>query len=169
MMTRTPIENNIWMGYLLAAFIVIAGFAVYDILYKRVPDQALVFFIPFAALSPVLKIYFAFEQEQTSLSVGLVLLESFSGAILGIAIPLAAAAATGGSGMGGGDIKMCGVLGLIYGPGKMVLIFLVAAGLALPVALFFKQITRNAQGLSIPFLPFLACGCSMATMAELLL
>ena len=169
MMTGTPIENNIWIGYLLAIFIAVAGFAVYDILYKRVPDRALVFFIPFAALAPVLKIYFAFKQEQASPFIYAVVLESIIGAVFGVVIPLAAAVATGGNGMGGGDIKMCGILGIVYGPARMVLIFLVAAGLALPVTLFFRQRSRVSKELSIPFLPFLACGCSMATMAELLL
>lgn len=36
----------------------VAGFAVYDVLYRRVPDRALVFFIPLAALAPVLQGYF---------------------------------------------------------------------------------------------------------------
>lgn len=54
MMTGIPIENNLWTAYLLTIFFVVAGFAVYDVLYRRVPDRALVFFIPLAALAPVL-------------------------------------------------------------------------------------------------------------------
>ena len=49
MMTGIPIENNIWSAYLLTAFLVIVGFAFYDIFHRRVPDLALVFFIPLAA------------------------------------------------------------------------------------------------------------------------
>ena len=52
MMTGIPIENNLWTAYLLTIFFVVAGFAVYDVLYRRVPDWALVFFIPLAALAP---------------------------------------------------------------------------------------------------------------------
>lgn len=48
MMTGIPIENNLWTAYLLTIFFVVAGFAVYDVLYRRVPDRALVFFIPLA-------------------------------------------------------------------------------------------------------------------------
>ena len=44
MMTGIPIENNLWTAYLLTIFFVVAGFAVYDVLYRRVPDRALVFF-----------------------------------------------------------------------------------------------------------------------------
>ena len=35
MMTGTPIESNVWMAYLLTVFLVVTGFAVYDILYRR--------------------------------------------------------------------------------------------------------------------------------------
>ena len=58
MMTGIPIENNLWTAYLLTIFFVVAGFAVYDVLYRRVPDRALVFFIPLASLAPVLQGYF---------------------------------------------------------------------------------------------------------------
>ena len=150
MMTGTPIESNVWMAYLLTVFLVVTGFAVYDILYRRVPDRALVFFIPLAALAPLIQVY-------------------FMGALLGFCIPLAAAMATGGSGMGGGDIKFCGVLGLVYGPSGMALVFLVAAGFAMPVVLLYRRLLRNKQPTAIPFLPFLACGCSVATLAELFL
>ena len=91
------------------------------------------------------------------------------GALLGFCIPLAAAMAAGGNGMGGGDIKFCGVLGLVYGPSGMALVFLVAAVFAMPVVLLFRRLFRNQQPVAIPFLPFLACGCSVATLAELFL
>ena len=35
MMTGIPIENNLWTAYLLTIFFVVAGFAVYDVLYRR--------------------------------------------------------------------------------------------------------------------------------------
>ena len=53
MMTGIPIENSIWSAYLLTAFLVIVGFAFYDIFHRRVPDRALVFFIPLAAAAPL--------------------------------------------------------------------------------------------------------------------
>ena len=46
MMTGIPIENSLWTAYLLTIFFVVAGFAVYDVLYRRVPDRALVLFYP---------------------------------------------------------------------------------------------------------------------------
>lgn len=131
MMTGTPIESNVWMAYLLTVFLVVTGFAVYDILYRRVPDRALVFFIPLAALAPLIQVYFILEYGRMPIFIWPVVTEALVGALLGFCIPLAAAMATGGSGMGGGDIKFCGVLGLVYGPSGMALVFLVAAGLAI--------------------------------------
>ena len=109
MMTGTPIENNVWMAYLLTVFLVVTGFAVYDILYRRVPDRALIFFIPLPALAPLIQVYFILEHGRTPIFIWSVVAEALVGALLGFCIPLAAAMATGGSGMGGGDIKFCGV------------------------------------------------------------
>ena len=61
------------------------------------------------------------------------------------------------------------MLGLVYGPSGMALVFLVAAGFAMPVVLLFRRLFRDKQPIAIPFLPFLACGCSVATLAELFL
>ena len=58
MMIGTPTASSLWPTYLLTVFSVVAGFAVYDILYRRVPDRALAFFMPFAALAPLLKVCF---------------------------------------------------------------------------------------------------------------
>ena len=59
MMIGTPTASSLWPTYLLTVFSVVAGFAVYDILYRRVPDRALAFFMPFAALAPLLKVCLA--------------------------------------------------------------------------------------------------------------
>lgn len=165
-MTGTPIENNVWMGYLSAVFLTVAGFAIYDIFHRRVPDKALACFLVAAALAPVIQIHFILQYSQPHLAWS-VFLESMLGAVLGFAIPLAAAMVTGGSGIGGGDIKFCGVVGLVYGPSGMALIFLVAAGLAMPVILMLRRLFRDSLPVTIPFLPFLACGCSVATLAQL--
>ena len=84
------------------------------------------------------------------------------------ALPLLAAAMHKPGSIGGGDIKFCGVLGLVYGPSGMAMVFLIASGIAIPVVLMFRRFFRDTQPVSIPFLPFLACGCSVATLAQLL-
>ena len=58
MMTGTPIESNVWMAYLLTVFLVVTGFAVYDILYRRVAVPAPLSFISPAALPPPISAFF---------------------------------------------------------------------------------------------------------------
>ena len=89
MMTGIPIENNLWTAYLLTIFFVVAGFAVYDVLYRRVPDRALVFFIPLAALAPVLQGYFLLNHGLPPLFLWPVATHALVGALLGFCIPLA--------------------------------------------------------------------------------
>ena len=93
-------------------------------------------------------------------------MDALLGVLFGFAVPLAAALVCGGSGMGGGDIKFCGILGLTYGVSGMALIFFIAAVLAMPAALFIRR-KAGKQKLSIPFLPFLVFGCSVATVVQL--
>ena len=69
MMTGIPIENSIWSAYLLTAFLVIVGFAFYDIFHRRVPDRALVFFIPLAAAAPLIKAWFALDCGTSALAL----------------------------------------------------------------------------------------------------
>lgn len=140
MMTGIPIENNLWTAYLLTIFFVVAGFAVYDVLYRRVPDRALVFFIPLAALAPVLQGYFLLNHGLPPLFLWPVATHALVGALLGFCIPLAAALATNGTGLGGGDIKFCGILGLVYGPSGMALVFLTAAVTAMPVIFLLRRL-----------------------------
>lgn len=166
MMTGIPTENSILMAYLLAVFLCITGFAVYDIKNRRVPDRALTFFLPFAALSPMLRLWLTLTAGTEAGWFLPIMADALLGALFGFAVPLTAALVCGGTGMGGGDIKFCGILGLIYGVSGMALIFLVAAVLAMPVALFIRRMAGK-QRLSIPFLPFLACGCSVATVIQL--
>lgn len=166
MMIGTPIESSIWPGYLLIVFFVVEGFSIYDTLYKRVPNRALACLIPLAALAPALKTYFIFESGQIPHWLYSPVMISLMGGLTGFAIPLAAAMLTR-NGIGGGDIKFCGILGLIYGPSGIVLVLLVATGFVIPVMLVFRYFGKNTHSTSIPFLPFLVCGCYMATLAQL--
>ncbi|MFR8542791.1 MAG: prepilin peptidase [Enterocloster sp.] len=118
------------------------------------PDLALVFFIPLAAAAPLIKSWFALDCGQPPLWLWPIFAKSLIGALLGFSIPLAAAIVTGGTGMGGGDIKFCGVLGLIYGPSGMSIVFLVSAVCAMPIILMIRRIYRDRRPLSIRFYPF---------------
>lgn len=166
MMIGSLTGNSILTAYLPTAFFCVAGFAVYDIRSRRVPDRALAFFLPFAALSPVLRLFPLWEAGLHPIWFLPIWLDALSGAMFGFTVLLAAALVSGSSGMGGGDIKFAGVLGLIYGVSGMALIFLIAAALAMPTALFIRRFSGKRM-LSMPFLPFLACGCLVATVVQL--
>ena len=58
---------------------------------------------------------------------------------------------------------------VVYGPSGMALVFLTAAVTAMPVIFLLRRLYRTGQPLAIPFLPFLACGCCTATLAQLFL
>lgn len=100
------------------------------------------------------------------------LLSSLTGAATGFLILFAAAMASpGGCGVGGGDIKLAAVMGFAYGPSRMTAILLAASGLATLAALIVNHRNKrtNAQKtLSLPFVPFLAAGSLLATIATIL-
>ena len=64
-----------------------------------------------------------------------------------------------------------GIAGVIEEPfgSGMALVFLTAAVTAMPVIFLLRRLYRTGQPLAIPFLPFLACGCCTATLAQLFL
>ena len=68
----------------------------------------------------------------------------------------------GGTGLGGGDIKLAAVIGFIYGPYRMLEILMLAALLSAGAALVIGC-RRRDKTLSIPFVPFIAAG-SLATL-----
>ena len=165
MMTGIPIENSIWSAYLLTAFLVIVGFAFYDIFHRRVPDLALVFFIPLAAAAPLIKSWFALDCGQPPLWLWPIFAKSLIGALLGFSIPLAAAIVTGGTGMGGGDIKLTAAAGFVLGFWQGF--WGLALGLLLAVLYFcitrlYHKIFRRPHALTgrtpLPFGPFLSIG-----------
>ena len=100
------------------------------------------------------------------------LLSSLAGAATGFLILFAAAMASpGGCGVGGGDIKLAAVMGFAYGPSRMTAILLAASGLASIAALIVRhrnKRTNTHKMLSLPFVPFLAAGSFLATIATIL-
>ena len=90
----------------------------------------------------------------------------FTGAAAGFLVLLAAAMISKeGAGIGGGDIKLAGVMGLIYGPSRMLAVLLIASGLAACVSL---AAGRKKGMLSLPFVPFLMAGSLAVTITAIL-
>ncbi len=100
------------------------------------------------------------------------LLRSLAGTATGFLILFAAAMASpGGCGVGGGDIKLAAVMGFAYGPSHMTAILLAASGLAAIAALIMNHRNRHTNTqkmLSLPFVPFLAAGSFLVTIAAIL-
>ena len=178
----------------LLVFACIAGFAAYDLRTRRVPDKALLLFSPIALAAPFLDALvsslaadtFAVqgrlgacmgispamappEAAGTSLAQ---FLSSLTGGATGFLILFAAAMASpGGCGVGGGDIKLAAVMGFAYGPSRMAAILLIASGLAAIAALIMNHRNRHTNTqkmLSLPFVPFLAAGSFLVTIAAIL-
>jgi prepilin signal peptidase PulO-like enzyme (type II secretory pathway) len=154
---------DVWQCvYDAIALLIVSGFAACDIKTKRVPDKALVFVLPVALAAPVIRMFAG------SSGVLPPLLISVLGAAAGFGVLLAAALASkGGSGVGGGDIKLTAVLGLIYGPAEIIAVLLIASLLALPVGLIRRE-RSGGQTLRLPFVPFIAAGCLGITAFRLL-
>jgi prepilin signal peptidase PulO-like enzyme (type II secretory pathway) len=101
-----------------------------------------------------------------------VLLHSLAGAATGFLILFAAAMASpGGCGVGGGDIKLAAAMGFAYGPSRMTAILLTASGGAAIAALIVSHRNKHTniqKMLSLPFVPFLAAGSFLVTIAAIL-
>lgn len=164
-MTGIPTVNRSPLFlYELLASACIAGFAAYDLKKRRVPDRALLLFLPFALMAPLIR-------TRPSWSGSLLLyrsLCSLAGAAAGFLILLAAAMGSKeGAGIGGGDIKLAAVMGFIYGPARMLTVLLIASGLAACVSLAVKCRKKNEM-LSLPFVPFLMAGSLAVTVTAIL-
>ena len=161
-MTGTPTVNDrILFLYELLAFACIAGFAAYDLRKRRVPDRALLLFLPFALMAPLVRT----GLFGTALLLPLFLF-SFTGEAAGFLVLLSAAMISKeGAGIGGGDIKLAGVMGFIYGPSRMLAILLIASGLAACISL---AAGRKKGMLSLPFVPFLMAGSLAVTITAIL-
>lgn len=153
--------NKFVILYESLVFCGIAGFAVYDLFKRRVPDRALILFCLAASISPLV-------QAWPSIGWPLLLLfflSNLAGAAMGFFVLLGAAIFTkSGDGIGGGDIKLAAVMGFIYGPFRITIILFIASALAAVIALAIRK-KRLAGQLSLPFVPFLAIGSLAVTAA----
>ncbi|MCA1063574.1 prepilin peptidase [Rossellomorea sp. AcN35-11] len=140
-----------WDSELLVAWTLISMFiiiTVSDLKYMVIPDKILLFFA----------VAFSVERLLIPLDPWW---DSLVGAAVGFGLLLLIAIVSKG-GMGGGDIKLYGVIGFVVGLKVMILSFMLATffgavfGL---IALAFKVIEK---GKPIPFGPFIALGTILA-------
>ena len=129
----------------LAIIAYLAFLAIYDIRHKRVTDKSLIFFLPIILLKCTLTVICGSLTDFIPMLVG---------AAAGFGILLIAAMLTNG-GIGGGDIKLAGVLGLATGVSRMCVILTVAS---IAAVLYGAIYNRKKTAIRIPFVPFMAVG-----------
>ncbi|MCA1056322.1 prepilin peptidase [Rossellomorea aquimaris] len=139
-------EWEVLVAWTLVSMLVII--TVSDLKYMVIPDKVLLFFL---VLIIIERIFIPLSPWWDSLA----------GGALGFGLLLLIAVISKG-GMGGGDIKLYGVIGLAVGVKVTILSFMIATFLGAVVgltALAFKLIER---GKPIPFGPFIAAGTVLA-------
>ena len=140
----------------------VTGFAIYDLIYRRVPDRALVLFCPVALASPFLPSIGSFSWQMVSETW----LASLAGAAAGFGILLTAALVSkDGTGVGGGDIKLAASTGLVFGLAASLTASLLglAAFTAFGVTCSCIRRHHGQKGrTAFPVGPFLAAGSAAA-------
>ena len=124
----------------------LAFLAVYDIRHKRVTDRSLILFLPIILLKCTLTVICGSLTDLIPMLVG---------AAAGFGILLIAAMLTNG-GIGGGDIKLAGVLGLATEVSGMCVMLTVASIAAVLYGAIYNKLKKTA--IRIPFVPFMAVG-----------
>lgn len=154
--------------YGLLLLFIIGGFALYDLLHKRVPNKALAILLPVFLAAPVLEAWKAHSAGNIIWATfGTAFISSLLGAGSGFLILLCAALLSkGGTGVGGGDIKLAAAMGFAYGPYGILGILLIASALCFPAAMLCRSRAMN-KVLSLPFVPFLAAGSFVITTLQI--
>jgi len=158
------VSDLICLIYETLAICCLTGFAAYDIRTRRVPNRALVFFCPVALASLPVHIQGTGASFQAALGV------SLAGCAVGFLILLTAALLSkGGTGVGGGNIKLAAATGFIYGPYRMLGILMIATLLSACAALIILCRRKSrTRPLSLPFVPFIAAGCLFTLIVSII-
>lgn len=146
-MTGTQIGNNpLLAAYGAVLVAIITAFAIYDLYKRRVPNKALAFSAPVFLAAPILA---AWDGGSWSMAVAAgQIIWSLLGALVGFGILLCAAMLTkGGCGVGGGDIKLAGLIGCALGPYGTMGMLLTACILCIPAALFCRMVGHRISPL----------------------
>ena len=150
--------NSLWICYHSLSLLCLAAFAEYDIRHRKIKNAALIPFFFWCLLSiPV-------NLSMVPIIPAFCFLEAVMGFLFG-GLLLLIAAMVSNNGIGGGDIKLAALLGLLYGP-YGVLFILTAASLS---ALAFQALERffyYRKLTSLPFAPFLFLGSIMAVSLQ---
>jgi prepilin signal peptidase PulO-like enzyme (type II secretory pathway) len=132
--------------------------SVYDFEYFEIPDKSTIIFIVLFLLINIILLLlrkdFALELWEQNFfvpSLNIVAGSFYAGLILLLVL------ITKGKGMGGGDIRIAAIVGLILGS-KLIVAFYVTIFSGLFFGIIYGLIKGKFKGLAIPFVPFMIFG-----------
>lgn len=160
MMTGTPNVNNIFSIYHIVTLLFLLLIALYDARHHKIRNTAMLAFFPWCLFSIPVTVY-----TLPVVTWQYVLLKSFLGFITGFCMFLFISLMTNGS-IGGGDIKLVGLLGILYGTSGLIAVLSIACLMVLLHYFFFKLLKKRKKE-SIPFAPYLFFGCSIYILSQL--
>lgn len=149
--------NRLLLPYHALTLLFLAGFALYDHRHHRIRNAALLAFLPWCLLYLPLA-YTACPQVPFPET----LLCCIMGALSGFLLLLSVSLATDG-GIGGGDIKLMGLLGIPFGASGLMAALAISCLLAL-AHLGIRKAYRKKPAERIPFAPYLFFGCLAVTL-----
>lgn len=152
MMTGTPSVNNLPYWYQFITLLLLLSFAWYDVKHHKVRNAALLAFLPWC-----LAVVYFHHRTSPWLPISLLLLYHLLGFLSGSMLLFFISLITNGS-IGGGDIKLVALLGILYGSLGTCSILLIASLLAI-MYLELLSILRKPHTNHFPFVPFLSGGC----------
>lgn len=151
--------SPLFFTYQVFTLLFLAGFALYDKRHHRIRNAALLAFLPWCLLSPLL-MYFTFP----GISPAYWGIRSAAGFGAGFVLLLAVSLATNG-GIGGGDIKLVALLGIPLGVSGLMAA-LVFSCLSALIHLGIRRAHKKKAAENIPFAPYLFFGCAGAMLLQ---
>ena len=158
-MTGILSVNKLLITYHALTLLFLAGFALYDKRHHRIRNAALLAFLPWCLLSPLL-MYFTFPE----LSPAYWGIRSAAGFLAGFVLLLSVSLATNG-GIGGGDIKLVALLGIPLGASGLMGALVLSCLYAL-IHLGIRKAFQKKPAENIPFAPYLFFGCATAMLLQ---
>ena len=151
--------NPLLFTYHALTLLFLAGFALYDKRHHRIRNAALLVFLPWCLLSPLL-MYHSFPDFSPAYWG----IRSAMGLLAGFVLLLAVSLATNG-GIGGGDIKLVALLGIPFGVSGLMTA-LVLSCLSALIHLGIRKACKKKAAKNIPFAPYLFFGCAGAMLLQ---
>ncbi|GAA0429609.1 A24 family peptidase [Lentibacillus halophilus] len=139
-------QAELLTALLLMAMVVILFIS--DIVYMLIPNTILLFFLP---LFIIMRVIQPLDPWWSSI-VGVL----FGTGLLALIILISR------GGMGAGDMKLFGVLGVVFGLEKIILTFFLATMIGAVIGLLMLLLQRTQRGQAIPFGPYIVVAAVLA-------